>query len=157
MCDDRRPVIRIRVAVCLLDGDSLLLVEHLKEGRSYWLLPGGGVELGETLVEAARRELLEETGLRVEVGRLLLLAESIEPPAGQEARHVLNLVYAGRILGGRLRAGRDGRLVDVAWHPLAAVPELPMHPPIADAILACCTEGLEGAVRVLGNVWGTQG
>jgi len=146
-------VIRIRVAVCLLDGDRLLLVEHLKAGRRRWLLPGGGVEPGETLVAAARRELLEETGLRVEVGRLLLLAESIEPGAGDGGRHLVHLVYAGTIIDGTLRAGRDGRLVDVAWHAVEAVPSLPMHPAIGEAVVACCHERLGGPIRVLGNVW----
>ncbi|HET9051719.1 MAG TPA: NUDIX hydrolase [Candidatus Dormibacteraeota bacterium] len=144
--------IRIRVAVCVLADDRILLVEHLKDGRRRWLLPGGGVEVGETLAGAARRELREETGLDVEVGRLLILAESVEPP-GDGSRHIVNVVFAGRVVGGRLVAGPDGRLVGAGWHPVPALAELPMHPPIADAVAECCREGLTGEVRVLGNVW----
>jgi len=144
--------VRIRVAVCILDGDRILLVQHLKNGRRYWLLPGGGVEVGETLAETALRELREETGYDVVVGRLLLVCESLEP----RGRHLVNLVFAGEIRGGSLRAGLDGRLVDAAWEPVDGLATLEMYPPIGAEVLRCCREGLAGEVRVLGNVWRDQ-
>jgi ADP-ribose pyrophosphatase YjhB (NUDIX family) len=143
------PGIRIRVAVLLHDTERVLLVQHLKNGRRYWLLPGGGVEVGETLVAAAERELREETGYHVGVGRLLLLCEAIEP----HGRHLLNLVFAGTIRGGALRAGRDHRLVDVGWEPVEALAEVDMFPPIGREVLRCCREGPDCVPRLLGNVW----
>ena len=141
--------IRVRVAACICDGDRILLVEHVKGANRYWLLPGGGVELGETLAEACARELLEETGLDVEVGRLLLLCEAIEP-AG---RHLLNIVFAARVRGGVLSAGRDGVLEEVAWRHRDELPSLDMHPPIAAQLIECWDEEFRGPVRNLGNVW----
>ena len=81
---------RVRVAVCLTAAERLLLVAHRKGAHQYWLLPGGGVEMGETLVEATRREVREETGVEAEIGRLLIVCDAIEP-AG---RHLVNLVFA---------------------------------------------------------------
>jgi 8-oxo-dGTP diphosphatase len=141
--------VRIRVAVCILDGDRILLVHHVKNGRRYRLLPGGGVEVGETLVDAAVRELREETGYEVGVGRLLLVAEAIEP----RGRHLVNLVFAGDIRGGSLSPGRDGRLVDATWEPVDDLATVEMYPPIGPELLRCCREGLGGELRVLGNVW----
>ncbi|MEP6600105.1 MAG: NUDIX domain-containing protein [Actinomycetota bacterium] len=66
------PVPRVGARVLLLDagGRILLIHEHLEEGDAvvdHWLTPGGGVEPGETLAQAAVRETFEETGLSVEL------------------------------------------------------------------------------------------
>ena len=144
--------IRIRVGVLICRDGEVLLVRHEKGSRSYWLVPGGGVDAGETMVAAGARELLEETGYTVEIGRLLLVCEAIDPRPG--GRHIVNAVYAGTILDGDLAVGMDDKsLREAKWQPLAALGELEMYPPIGAELLACCQENGRGAVRVLGNTW----
>ncbi len=143
--------IRIRVGVLIWRDDQVLLVRHEKAGRSYWLVPGGGVDPGETMVVAGARELLEETGYVVDIGRLLLVCEAIDPrPAG---RHIVNMVFAGTVRSGILTVGADKALRDARWHPLTALTEVGMYPPIGAELLACCNENGTGPVRVLGNTW----
>jgi ADP-ribose pyrophosphatase YjhB (NUDIX family) len=137
-------------ALICRDGE-VLLVRHEKGGHSYWLVPGGGVDAGETMVEAAARELLEETGFDVEIGRLLLVCEAIDPKPG--GRHILNAVFAGTVRGGTLAVGVDKALRDARWQPLAALSDLEMFPPIGAELLALCKEEGAGPVRVLGNTW----
>jgi len=141
--------VRIRVAVCLVEEGRVLLVEHEKAERRYWLLPGGGVELSETMVEAASRELVEETGYECEVGRLVIVCEAIEPMG----RHIVNIVFAGRRTGGTLSVGSDRALRDARWVERDRLLELEFYPPIAGTVAECIDEGLEGPVRYLGNVW----
>lgn len=144
------PTPRIRVAVAVVQPDGLLLVRHQKGGRSYWLLPGGGVEYGEPAREAARREMVEETGLEVQVGSLLLVSETVAPDG---SRHLIHLVFQGRQTGGALCLGEDPRVVEVRYVPLAEVPDLVLHPPFADQLLAALDGGLADEDRFLGSLW----
>lgn len=143
--------IRIRVAAAITRGDELLLVNHVRGAESYWLLPGGGVEYGETLAQALERELAEECALTVRAGRLLLLAESIPP---DRHRQVLNVVLKARILDGEARLNESGgRLKGVAWKKREQVPGLVMHPDFKDALLAQWDSGFTAPPQSLGNLW----
>lgn len=108
-----RPIVGIGVAV--LRPDAVLLVRRGRPPNvGAWSLPGGAQELGETAEEAARRELLEETGLAV--GKLVLAAnvDSIHrDPDGRVRYHYTILDFAARFAGGAPRPGGD--ITDVAW------------------------------------------
>src|SRR5262245_33334448 len=74
---------RLRVRVCGLcwDGESILLVNHkMTSGKDLWIPPGGGVEFGETLEMALKREFLEETGLEVTPTQFAFGCEFIMEP-----------------------------------------------------------------------------
>ena len=87
---DEKPT--IRVAGLLVHEGSILMVEQGRGDERYWLLPGGGVQFGETLSDALRRELQEELGLRVGVQRLVAIVESISPEPDY-AKHVIHLIF----------------------------------------------------------------
>ena len=95
---------RPRACGALLHNNLILMVRHVEPTRSYWTLPGGGVEAGETPAEAAVREVYEETGLRVKAVRLLWEGTYghgtrtspehcylVEPEAESEEQHAIPL------------------------------------------------------------------
>jgi 8-oxo-dGTP diphosphatase len=124
---------RIRVSAILRREDRILLIRQEKADREYWLLPGGGVNVGESLVEALRRELTEEVGLEatLPLEGPVAIADSISP-ARAPAKHVVHIIFAGH-LGGRSLEAVTSRDAAVRGHRLFGVDELPgitLHPPI---------------------------
>jgi ADP-ribose pyrophosphatase YjhB (NUDIX family) len=88
---------------------SVVLVRRAQEPlRGRWSLPGGAVELGETLREAVSREVLEETGLVVDVGSVIGAIDHIDvDPDGKIAYHFVIVDYLCSPRGGTLRPGDD--------------------------------------------------
>ena len=101
---------RLRVSALLRWNDGLLLCRHEKPGKEYWLLPGGGVNAGESLVDALDRELAEELGLDgVAVEGPVAICESIAPVQDPAAKHVVHIVFAGDLSRALARGGHVGR------------------------------------------------
>jgi 8-oxo-dGTP diphosphatase len=125
---------RIRVSAMLRWQGRLLLCRHEKPGKEYWLLPGGGVKSGESLVEAMHRELAEEIGIddRLVFEGPIAIADSIDPVRSFAARHVVHIIFAAD-LGGRSLETVTSRDAAVRGHRLFGVDELEdvvLHPPI---------------------------
>jgi 8-oxo-dGTP diphosphatase len=116
---------RIRVSAVLRWEGRVLLCRHEKSGREYWLLPGGGVNSGESLVEALRRELAEEVAIGDDL--------TFEGPAPKRAfvgKHVVHIIFAADLSGRSLekvtstdaavrghRLFEPGELDSIVLHP----------------------------------------
>ena len=104
MGERRYPRVAVDVVVVGRDG-SIVLVRRGKEPfKGMWALPGGFVEYGETVEEAAKREVREETGLEIAIiGLVGVYSRPDRDPRG----HVISIAFLAEEVGGELRAGTD--------------------------------------------------
>jgi ADP-ribose pyrophosphatase YjhB (NUDIX family) len=100
-------------AVVVKDGRAVIIKRGNEPYKGQWSIPGGRVEFGESLVDAVRREMREETGLEVHVGPLLGVFERIVPDEGRIRYHYVILDYLCTCIGGVLCAGDDAE--DAVW------------------------------------------
>ena len=122
--------IRVRACLAVVEQGKLLLVPHYQTdvGAVQWNLPGGKVEFGERLEDAALREFREETGLEAALGDLLATSQVIMPA---RPYHSITIAFRGRIVGGALQPETDhgyGEKIP-RWFSAAELATLAYHPP----------------------------
>lgn len=144
--------IRVRVGVVLVHEDRILLVEHRRMGRAYWVLPGGIVRPSEDLGACGVREVREETGLLIAVEGLLYVADVI---SRTDDRHRLNLIFRGRILDGdlSLRGIPPSGIERPEFVPVTRLPGLRMLPPLGAEMAKDIGANFAEPPRYLGNLW----
>jgi ADP-ribose pyrophosphatase YjhB (NUDIX family) len=115
----------------VVSGDRALLVRRATEPlKGEWSIPGGMLELGEKLRDGAARETLEETGLRVQVGEVLDVFDSIFPDdTGRTEYHYVLIDFLCHPLAGDATAGSD--VSEVKWVTEAELDALQLRDSIA--------------------------
>lgn len=128
MSTGRPPAPRVGVgAVVCRDGAVLLVRRGSPPFEDAWAVPGGRVELGETLVAAAEREVQEETGVSIRAGEPVYTFEHIErDEVGAVKFHYVVVDLQGEYLAGEPQAGDDAR--EAAWIPFDNMDALPVNP-----------------------------
>lgn len=119
--------IGVGVGACILnDAGEVLLAQRgplAKNERGTWEIPGGGVEFGETLEVALKREMLEELGVEIEVISLLQVYDHILP---EEKQHWVSPTFVCRIISGEPVIKEPGKCSGLGWFSLAAALKLPL-------------------------------
>lgn len=117
-----RPIVGVGVVVW--HGGKVLLIKRGKEPRAgQWSLPGGAQQLGETLVDTARRELREEAGIEVTLGDIVATLDLIDRDDDGRVRYHYTLVdFTAEAGQPDLRAGDDA--VDARWFERAELDTL---------------------------------
>jgi len=118
----------VAVGAIVWDGERVALARRSKPpSKDRWTLPGGKVELGETAEHAAKREVLEECGINVEIGPLVALFQPIVRDGdGHVQYHYVVLDFLAYYRDGVLTRGDDA--ADVRWVPAAELAECDIMP-----------------------------
>lgn len=116
-----RPIVAVGVVV--LKKDTVLLIRRSKEPRpDAWSIPGGAQELGETLEEAAKREVWEETSIIIDDLFILDVVDYVDKQEDGIIKHHYSLIdYASTYQAGKLAAGDDAQ--QAKWVPLNKLSE----------------------------------
>jgi 8-oxo-dGTP diphosphatase len=124
--DDRRYPKRpiVGVGALIFQRDRILMAQRGKEPlKHWWSLPGGALELGESLADGVRREVREETGLEIRpLGVLEIFERIMRDATGAPEYHYVLIDYVCRIVGGELCAGDD--VCAVEWVRRRDLPSL---------------------------------
>lgn len=122
-----------RVRAIIIASDKILLINRVKEDKSYWVIPGGGVEQGESHEHAIKRECIEELGINVEMVRLFL--QRIGDKPGMEGQH--EFFYLCNMIGGRVGSGQGPEFqpeaqyegeYKISWVDLKKLPNINLKP-----------------------------
>jgi ADP-ribose pyrophosphatase YjhB (NUDIX family) len=120
-------VVPSTTAVVTDDQDRILLIK--RRDNDLWALPGGGMELGESIVDTAVREVKEETALDIEVTGLIGVYTNprhVMAYTNGEVRQQFSLCFSTRLIGGDPRV--DYESTDISWTQPQDIPSLNMHP-----------------------------
>jgi 8-oxo-dGTP diphosphatase len=144
-----RPVVGVGAVV--LDGSRVLLIRRGHAPlKGQWSLPGGGVETGETLEQAIAREVLEDTGLTIEVGPMVEVLDRISRDAdGRVEYHFVLIDFVCRPGGGILRGASDAE--DAAWVEIRDLARYDVAAVTVGVIQKAAVRGFEAGDRPL--VW----
>jgi 8-oxo-dGTP diphosphatase len=137
-----RPIVGVG-AVIVDNGRALLVRRGTEPLKGEWSIPGGVVELGETLREAAAREAKEETGLEVQPGDVLEVVDRImRDPESKVQYHYVLVDFLCRRISGEAQAAADAS--ELRWITARELESFP----IAESAATVVRKGLEQAVKI---------
>jgi len=119
-------------AVIIRDGKVLLVKRAHNPAKGMWANPGGKILPGEKKEAALKREIMEETGLEIEIGELATVFDIVEKVKDQITFHYVIIDYVCTVVGGTLKAGDDAEAAK--WFSPQDISTYNIHPKTVDLL-----------------------
>jgi 8-oxo-dGTP diphosphatase len=131
--DESSPMPRIAVRGVIYRNDEILLSHHRNEEREWYLIPGGGINHGESVEQAFHREMLEETGYRCAFGRVVMIREVMNTDNKlailPDQFHQIEIYVAGNIISKQSDpVAMDLQQISYCWMPTVKLNEVTFFP-----------------------------
>jgi ADP-ribose pyrophosphatase YjhB (NUDIX family) len=145
-----RTLVELRCSAIVVRDDRLLLLRRRRDGAEDWVLPGGHPRRREGAAACVEREMLEETGIRIQAPRVAFLLETIDP-AGD--RRLVEVVFLAEERDGRSQPQATEPGTEAAFVPVEDTPALALRPPLAGYLRGLHRTVLRSTAPYLGNLW----
>jgi 8-oxo-dGTP diphosphatase len=117
---------KVRPSVVIIENDCVLLMRYRYGQTDVYNLPGGNVDKGETLTQTVVRELQEELGIEITVGKMILMGEVLMP---EPKKDVLHCIFLGKIIEGKpVLNSEHTSALEIVWKHIDDLKDLDMYP-----------------------------
>jgi ADP-ribose pyrophosphatase YjhB (NUDIX family) len=147
-------LVELRCSAIVFRDDRLLLLRRCRDSSEDWVLPGGHPRPREGTAGCAEREVLEETGIRVQSPRVAFLLEATDP-AGE--RRLIEVVFLAEERDGRADPRATDPDTEAVFVPVEDTPGLSLRPPLAGYLRGLHRTRLRSTAPYLGNLWRPSG
>ena len=142
--------IELRCSAIVVRQQAVLLIHRTYDGADDWVLPGGTPRVGESMAACARREVREETGLRVDPARVAFVLEVVGPHPGPRT---LDIVFAATESAPGMPPEALEPGMEPLFHPVDRIHELDLRPPLAGHLRGLLGPGRDRYAPYLANLW----
>jgi len=146
--------IELRCSAVVVRQQAVLLIHRTYDGTEDWVLPGGTPRAGESTAACARREVREETGLRVDPARVAFVLEVVGPGSGLRT---LDIVFAASEAGPAMPPQTLEPGLEPVFVPVSRIQELDLRPPLAGHLRGLLGPGRDRYAPYLANLWRPAG
>jgi len=146
--------IELRCSAVVVRQQAVLLIHRTYDGTEDWVLPGGTPRAGESTAACARREVREETGLRVDPARVAFVLEVVGPGSGLRT---LDIVFAAAEAGPAMPPQALEPGLEPVFVPVTRIQELDLRPPLAGHLRGLLGPGRDRYAPYLANLWRPAG
>jgi len=132
-----------RVCAIVVKNNAVLMVQHKSRDQIYWITPGGGLEFDETIPQAAEREVLEETHVKVKFEKIICISDFFAHRVLKnhpKKLHIIDIFVKAKYISGEVKLGRDPEktvqiIQDAKWVPLADLDQYRILPPFLKELI----------------------